>query len=446
MKQMKKTIIITGLIILVSTIALLLFVKLTSGNRGSGDIAEAKQGYFEISVKGTGELIAERSFDIRGPNITNNNNFRSGIIEIKDIVPEGTMVIKGDYIATLDRASFANTFKDEETELKDDQSELEKKLLDTSIALNTLRDDIRDQLFETEKAKISVDVSKYDPPATQRKAETEYDKQLRTLDYKKRLYYLKRQQALAETRILQRKVARQERVVKDYGNILDQFTVKAPADGMVAYKRERTGTKRKAGSFINPWDPVVATLPDLSTLVSKIYVSEVEVRRVKEGQPVQVTIDAFPKNSYKGEVVSIANIGEMLPNSDSKVFEVLVRLNQEDHSLRPSMTTGNKIITQSYDDVIYVPIESVHAEADNIPFVFTKNGFRQVVIPGEANEKYIIIEKGLEPGTAIYLNQPANAEKFKLAGNELIPDIRERQLARNIGNNLTGSSGSTGSF
>jgi multidrug efflux pump subunit AcrA (membrane-fusion protein) len=430
---MKKTIINTGIGVVASLIALFIFVRVTSKASTQGMIGEAQRGSFEITVSGIGELIAEKSFDIRGPNIARNNNFRSGIIEIKDIVPEGTIVKKGDYIATLDKSSFANTLKDEETELKADQAELENKLLDTSVVLTALRDDIKNQSFDTEKSKVDVEVSRYDPPATRRKAELEYERQLRLLEYKKRLYHLKKEQSVAETKNLERKVRRQQRVVDDYTDILDQFTVKAPDNGMVTYKRERNGTKRKEGSFINPWDPVVATLPDLSSLVSKIYVSEIEVRKVRKGQPVQLSVDAFPKNSYTGEVVSIANIGEVLPNSDSKVFEVLVQINQDDPLLRPSMTTSNRIITRTYNDVIFVPIESVHAEADNIPFVYTKNGYKQVVVPGEANDKYIIIEKGLEAGTEVYLVQPGNAEKFKLAGNELIPDLKERQLARNQG-------------
>ena len=434
---MKRTLIITGIVVFITTIALVVFVNLTSENQSESYMAEVNQGYFEIVVSGTGELIAERSLEIRGPNIAR-RNFRSGMIEISDIVPEGTLVSKGDYIATLDKSTFANILKDEENELKEDQAEYEAKTIDTSVVLNALRDDIRNQSFAMQEARLAVEVSKYEPPAIMRKAELDFEKTVRLLNYKKRLYHLKKTQAYAETQNLKRKVARQQRVVDDYQNILREFTVTAPADGMVAYKRERSGAKRKSGSFINTWDPVVATLPDLSTLVSKLYVSEIEVRKVKRGQTVQVSIDAFPKNSYTGQVMSIANIGEVLPNSDSKVFEVLVKLNQDDHLLRPSMTSDNRIITKSFEDVIYVPLESVHTEADNVPFVYTKDGLKQVVIPGESNEKYIIIEKGLEQGTDIYLNQPENPDKFKMAGTELIPDIREREIARNLENSVQG--------
>ena len=95
------------------------------------------------------------------------------------------------------------------------------------------------------------------------------------------------------------------------------------------------------------------------------------------------------------------------------------------------MTSDNRIITRSYKDVIYVPIESVQAGSDNIPYVYTKDGFRQIVVPGEANDKHIIIEKGLAEGSYVFLIPPENAQKFTQSGDELIETIRDRELAYN---------------
>jgi len=71
-------------------------------------------------------------------------------------------------------------------------------------------------------------------------------------------------------------------------------------------------------------------------------------------------------------VTSVANIGEQLPNADAKVFEVIIKVNGSDPILRPSMTTGNKIVTKTIEDVIYVPLESVQTGADSIPFVYLR--------------------------------------------------------------------------
>ena len=441
---MKKTIISTGIFVILTSIALIFFLRVTSERRDQvGKLAEVKRGSFEIAITNTGELITEKSFDIRGPDIVQNRNFRAGVIKILDIIPEGSIVKEGEYIASLDKTNFDNTMKDEENKLKTAEADFEMKILDTAVVLSTLRDDIRNQAFAMEEAQIILDQSKFDPPATQRQAELELDKSRRFLDWKERLYVFRYAQAVMETNNLKRSYKEQQKKLSDLQNILAKFTVKAPADGMVIYKKDQMGVKRKAGSFINPFDPVVATLPDLSSMISRIYVSEIEVSKVKSGQQVQITVDAFPKKTFTGHVISISNIGEQILNSDSKMFEILVKINETDPMLRPSMTTSNKVITKSYDNVIYVPIESVQAGADNIPFVYTKEGFKQVVIPGETDDKNIIIEKGLAEGTSVFLSPPERSGKFKLAGNELIPIIREREIAQN---SVTGKTGSEVEF
>jgi len=170
---------------------------------------------------------------------------------------------------------------------------------------------------------------------------------------------------------------------------------------------------------------VIATLPDLSSMISKTYVSEIEVNKIKTGQQVTVNIDAFPNEKFTGKVFSIANIGEQLPNSDAKMFEVLVKIDGSDPLLRPSMTTTNKIIIKTFDDVIFIPTECVQTGSDSIPFVYKKNKTRQIVILGEANDKNIIIKEGLKPGTSIYTVPPEDPAKFRLEGENLLSVLKE---------------------
>jgi multidrug efflux pump subunit AcrA (membrane-fusion protein) len=230
------------------------------------------------------------------------------------------------------------------------------------------------------------------------------------------------------------RITRFTRRKNDYEAILASFTIKAPSSGMVIYKRDWRGNKRKTGSQVSSFDRVVATLPDLSSMMSRIYISEIDINKMKVGQKANIVIDAFPKNTFNGVVSSVANIGDKLPNTDSKVFEVLIKINGTDPLLRPSMTTGNKIVIDTYKNVTYVPIECVQAEEDSIPYVYTKNRTKQIVLLGKSNEKYVIIEQGLKPGESIYLATPENPEKFRLAGNDLIPIIKDRDRARKAEN------------
>jgi hypothetical protein len=107
------------------------------------------------------------------------------------------------------------------------------------------------------------------------------------------------------------------------------------------------------------------------------------------------------------------------------MFEVMIKIDNSDSRLLPSMTTSNRVMIKSYENVIYIPVDCVQTGEDSVPFVYTKEGKKQIVIPGETNDKNMIIEKGLTPGTAIWLMTPDKPDKFRLAGKDLVPAIRE---------------------
>jgi hypothetical protein len=155
-------------------------------------------------------------------------------------------------------------------------------------------------------------------------------------------------------------------------------------------------------------------------MLSKVYVSEIEVTKVIPGQKVSITVDAFPDKSYSGTVMTVANIGEVLPNSDAKMFEVMIKLDGSDLTLRPDMTTWNKIILKTIPDAIYIPLECVQAGSDSVQFVYKKNKTRQVVIVGELNDKNAVIKQGLDEGTMVFIVPPDDAATFRLVGGTLI--------------------------
>ncbi len=442
---MKRVLILAGVVIAIA--ALIVFNKMSSKKNVVNTFAEVKKGSFEVTVTAPGELIAEQSLDIKGPEISpgsmdgghgHGHGMRAMDLKIQDIVPEGTIVNKGDYIAQLDRSSYSNTLKDEVQNLTTAQNDVDMKVLDTAVALTDLRNDIKNQVFVVEEAALVLDQSKYEPPATIRRAEMDLNREQRALKQRKMAYKLQAAQTLADIKRLKSQLEKQTQLVTDLEDFLAKFTITAPSSGMIIYKKERNGTKRKAGSNVNPWDRVIATLPDLSSMLSKIYINEIDISRVKTGQHVTVNVDAFPDKTYTGSITSIANVGEQLPNSDSKMFEVQIKIDVNDPSLRPSMTTGNKILIRNYDDVVYVPIECVHTGIDSIPFVYTKNKTRQIVVLGEANDKSIIVEQGLTPGTTVYLFTPQNAEDFRLTGENLIAVIKERMKIRRAENEPSG--------
>ena len=199
-------------------------------------------------------------------------------------------------------------------------------------------------------------------------------------------------------------------------SVLNEFTVKAPKTGMLIYKRDWDGKKQGVGATVNAWNNVVATLPNLSKMISKTYINEIDISKVNIGQKVEIGVDAFPEKKFTGEVTEVANIGEQMRGTNAKVFEVKILVHEFDSILRPAMTTKNTIITAVVPNVIYVPIESVHNN-DSITYVFKADGsavVKQQVKAGLSNENEIIITKGLSEKDKVYLLPPENADKLKL--------------------------------
>ncbi len=423
--NMRRTLIISAVVLVLTTIALWYYAKGQKKEEGQQLYTEVQRGKFEILVTVTGELQAEHSVKIMAPTELRSRNLRFGQIKIQDLIPEGTVVDSGDYVALLDRSDASNRLKDMLDELEQYQSSLMKTRLDTTMQLRGLRDQLINLNYAMEEAQITLEQSKYEPPATIRQAKINLDKAKRAYQQAKKNYVLKVKQAAADMKEAEFRLKKQERKVEEMQKVIGKFEIHAPASGMVIYKKEWGGQKRKVGSMISPWDLTVATLPDMSSMISKTYVNEIDISKVKKGQKVRIGVDAFPDKKYTGVVSEVANIGEQLPNTDAKVFEVNIKVDGSDPILRPAMTTSNQIITASYDSVLHIPLEAVFVE-DSIPYVFKKNGVKQVVLLGPENENEVIVEKGLKEGDKILLSMPVHPEKYSLAGQELIPVIKER--------------------
>lgn len=405
---MKKKNLIIGTVSFIVLIVFMIFMSSERTTKPTNTISAfttAKQSDFEIAVLTTGELQAQNYSEITAPPTLQSRTLRISSIKITDMVAEGTVVTKGDYVATLDKTDLDNTLKNEYETLTTAQTNLEMKILDTAVTMSGARDNIMNIKSNIDEAEIVLQQSRFEPPATIRKAEMNLDKAKRSLEQSQSSYELKVQQSESDIRTIKTTLANQQKKVDELQSVLDQFIINAPADGMVIYKKDNTGAKRKVGSTISSYDLVVATLPDLTSMVSKTYVNEIDVNKIKVGQKVRLVVDAFSERRYDGEVINVSNIGEQLPSANAKVFEVNILVTSFDEVLRPSMTSGNIIIIETLKNVVHVPLSCVHTEG-NKTFVYLKDKTKQEVVCGKADESEIVIEQGLEVGTVIYMENP----------------------------------------
>lgn len=409
--------------ILLSVSILLIVIVWYFFGRGKTDTTEikvpVKKGPFEISVITTGELEAQRSENITGPEGLQAIQIW-GEIKINRLIPEGSVVDSGNFVASLDQTEVVSKLKDLENELQKLESQFIKTKLDTSLDLRSARNELVNLKFNLEEMQIALDQSKYEPPATQRQAKINLEKAERSYSQAVENYYLRIDKSKAQMQEVAASLEQAQRRKERMETVLQKFTIYAPKSGMIIYQRNWRGRKRETGSSINAWDNVVATLPDLSKMIIKTYVNEIDISKVTVGQKVKINVDAFPERQYSGVINEVANIGEQNPGSDAKVFEVKIGVMESDSILRPAMTTKNAIITAVIDTALYIPLEAIHN--DSISFVYKDDGsvVKQQVETGESNDNEIVVKRGLTEKDQVYLTIPENAKDLKVVFLETI--------------------------
>ena len=248
-----------------------------------------------------------------------------------------------------------------------------------------------------------------------RQAEIDYERAERALDQAKKSLDTKTKQAVAKLSIAQAELGRQQNNLKMVQDAISGFTINAPSPGMVIYVREWNGKKKGVGSQWGPWDPTVATLPDLTQMESDTYVNEVDVRKLAVGQNVEISLDADPTRKLAGKVTAVANVGEQRPNQDSKVFEVKIDVLKPDTTLRPGMTTSNAIETASIPNVLSIPLEAVVNEG-GYSWVYKKDGrsaVKQQIETGMLNDNEIVVRRGLTKDDRVLLAPPTDKTGIK---------------------------------
>ena len=381
----------------------------SSGNSEEKDIlVSPKQGKFEVEVTATGELQAKNSVNIYGPQKA--AEARIYQIKISDMVAEGTRVTKGDYVARLDDSDLRSKIADETLALQQAESKYLQEKLDTALQLSEARNKMVNLKFAMEEKLAEMEQSVYEAPATRQKVKLEYEKAKREYEQETSNYQKRIAQSVAKVKDAESELIKQKRKYQELLDLRGDFVVKAPEDGMVIYHRHWNGKKIAAGSMWERWNPVIATLPDLSTMESITYINEIDIQKVRKGQEAMIQLDAMADKFLTGKVTSVANIGEQRPNSDSKVFEVHIEIIESDTTLRPAMTTSNQILVESKTDAIFIPLECLHAQ-DSLSYVFKMTGnrlVRQEIVPGLMNENDVEVLAGLEMEDQVYLSLPGD--------------------------------------
>lgn len=152
------------------------------------------------------------------------------------------------------------------------------------------------------------------------------------------------------------------------------------------------------GTMVKDTTPIL-TLMDLSEMKMVVNVIEREFIHLRKGQPVKITITAFPDHVFSG-TIDIIN-----PSIDlqSRTAEIQISIPNPDLLLKPGMFGRAEIIFRSNPQAVLVPIQSVLTQVDkDFVFVLQENkAVRRPVRKGVVHDTVIEILQGLSPGEQV---------------------------------------------
>ncbi len=181
------------------------------------------------------------------------------------------------------------------------------------------------------------------------------------------------EKAKSDVKIAEAGLIRAEESLKEANDRLEDTEIKAPLAGTILRKYVEEGQVIASTTSSVSEGTLLFTMADLDRIYIKALVDETDIGRVRPDQTVDVTVDAYPEKTFKGNVVRIAPQGRV--ESTITVFEVTIEVENKDKSmLKPMMTANAEILTDLKKDVLLVPSEAVRAKGDEIGIYKASDG------------------------------------------------------------------------
>jgi biotin carboxyl carrier protein len=371
-----------------------------------------------MKVYVTGELRASHSEVLTAPPIG------GGALQITHLLHTGAPVKKGDLVIEFDPSEQHYKVDQNRSELLQAEQEITKARADSAVVAAQDKVALLKARFDVRRAELDVQKNELVSTIDARKNELALEQAQRVLaeleqDVKSRSASNEASIALAEEKRNKAKLAMDQA----QGNI-DKMRVMAPMDGLVALEKNEgaaggfffsgmTLPEYREGDEVQPGRPVGQVIdPKEMELVAKV--GEMERNNIKEGQSVDVRLDALPEITFHGTVKRVGGNSTRRPWDDdsSSKFEVSITLSTTDARMRPGLTAQVFVNSDPRKDVLYVPREAVFLkESTRVVYVRNSNNYepREVKIQAE-NESRAAIE-GIGAGTEIALIDPTAPRK-----------------------------------
>jgi HlyD family secretion protein len=155
-------------------------------------------------------------------------------------------------------------------------------------------------------------------------------------------------------------VKRSESALRQINDALSKTTIVSPTDGSVSSLTSRLGERVVGTSQFAGTE--VMRIADLSNMEARVNVNENDIVNVKIGDIARINVDAYPDRKIAGvvrEIASTATTNNAGTQEQVTNFEVKIRVSDRSVRLRPGMSTTADIETDTVQNVVVVPIQSV---------------------------------------------------------------------------------------
>lgn len=347
---------------------------------------KSRRGELLLSLRVSGQVDAKRAYTITAPRIRN--------IQITWLAKEGSMAQAGDPVIRFDSSQQQQELADQESQLKIAEKSLQRAQQEYAIQEKQLA-------LELRQAQRNYDEKRHEAPKVAEEARL----QLEVAELRARAAL---DQIRSDGQKAELEVQRARDKVANARRELEQMTLAAPIPGMVVYLEIWKGSSMaKIQEGDSPWPGQgLVNLPDLSEMIVKATVSEVDAGQVKEGQEAIISLDAAPDTTFRGTVVRKGTLARKKDDgSQVNVFDLEIAVADRDERLKPGMSASSQIVVERIPDVVSVPLEAVF-EVEGKPIVYLENKRPRDITPGRRNDQEIEVVNGLRGGETVLLIDP----------------------------------------
>lgn len=170
-------------------------------------------------------------------------------------------------------------------------------------------------------------------------------------------------------------------IVEDHGIPISgasnsqQARVTAPMSGVVIKKGVELGETVTSGVSSFNEGTVMFTVADLKSLIIRVNLNEVDIAKVRVGQPVRVTLDAYPQKVFNGKVRFVAPAAKVVDKI--KVFEIEVALDKLDDAFRTGMSANVEILGERRANAMSIPLEALQRREGQTVVYRLKSGLSE---------------------------------------------------------------------